>query len=99
MQDVSEQNGEEMAKTFTYTVKTPPRELLVVIKEKLKIQPDIKFSGDENSGQMKGKGFEGKYSITESSSETEVSLTIDKKPWPIPWGLIKSKIDAEAKNW
>lgn len=88
-----------MAKTFTYTVKTEPKKLLSVIKEKLKNQPDIKFSGDEKSGQMKGKGFEGKYRITESSAGTEVSLTIDKKPWPIPWGLIESKIDSEAKNW
>lgn len=87
-----------MAKTFTYTVKTKPKELLSVIKEKLKNQPDIKFSGDEKSGQMKEKGFDRKYSMSVSSKGTEISLTIEKKP-PIPWFLIKSKIESEAKKW
>ena len=88
-----------MGKTFSYTVKTKPRVLLGVIKERLKNQPDIKFSGDEQSGHMKGKGFEGKYNFSESSKGTEVFLSIGKKPWPIPWSRIKAKIDSEAKNW
>ncbi len=60
---------------------------------------DIEFSDDEKSGQVKGKGFEGTYKMSETASCTELSLTFTKKPFIIPWGVIESKMNAETKNW
>ncbi len=86
-----------MAKQFTYMVKTPAKDLVRVIEEKL--QGQMVLTGDEKSGKMEGKGFKGRYQIEELEKGTKVSLIIDQKPWMISWVLIQSKMDAMARTW
>jgi hypothetical protein len=88
-----------MAETFSYTVKTKPEDLLQTLKGKLRGHDQIVFTGDETSGHMKGRGFEGSYSMSRTPSGTEIALTISKKPFIIPWSIIESKLDEEARNW
>ncbi|MBM4201169.1 MAG: hypothetical protein FJ189_07770 [Gammaproteobacteria bacterium] len=46
------------------------------------------FSGNETAGQFAGKGLQGSYRI----DGTQISITIDKKPLILPWGVIESSI-------
>ena len=88
-----------MAKTFRHAIKTKPVDVIAYIKDKLANTPEIQFEGNEESGHVKGKGYEGKYSMNENLSGTVVEITIVKKPFIHPWFAIKSKIEDVAKKW
>lgn len=90
-----------MAKTFTYTVKSEPKAILEKLKEMLKEHPDVPLEGNEETGRLtkRFKGFEGSYKLTKIETGTKVEITIDRRHPLAPWGLIKSKMDAEAKKW
>ena len=88
-----------MARSFTFTVKTKSMELIRILEEKLKNIPDIEFRGNESSGLIKGKGFEGTYIMSDTSEGTSITLNITKKPFIIPWITIQNKLDSEVKKW
>ncbi len=88
-----------MSRTFTHTVKSTPAQLLNALKEELAKQGGIRFNGDQSSGTISGKGFAGEYNLTQSSEGTRLTLTITKKPFIVPWGMIESTIEKEAQKW
>ncbi len=88
-----------MSRTFTHTVQSTPSELLNALKEELAKQGGIRFNGDKSSGTISGKGFAGEYSLTQGSDGTRLTLTITKKPFIVPWGMIESAIEKEARKW
>jgi len=98
---VGEQKGNDMGKNFTYTVKSEPKTILAKLKELLKEHPDVPFEGNEKTGRLtkRFKGFEGSYKMKKVTSGTKVEITIDRKHKLATWGMIKSKLDAEGKNW
>ena len=89
-----------MGQTYIYTVKSKLGHVLKKIKTLLKDYPKIPFSVNEKKGNLKKwKGFEANYSIEESSSGTEIRVEITKKPFPIPWSIIKYRLDSETRKW
>ena len=88
-----------MAKQITVTVSKKPKELLSILKSRLKKSGGITFSGDEESGTVLGKGYAGRYRLKKVPSGTEVTITITGKPFLVPWGMIASRIKEEAINW
>ena len=88
-----------MAKIFEYIAKTKPEDLFGILQNRLKGNDEISFAGDESSGHIAGMGFEGRYSMSVSSSGTKVTLEITRKPFIVPWSIIQSKLDSEAMNW
>lgn len=78
-----------MSKAKTYTVvlsKTP--ESVIAKARKTASSNGFDFLGDETEGRFTGKGLHGRYRI----DGAEMSITIDKKPLILPWGLIESSI-------
>ena len=51
---------------------------------------DMKCEGDDRSGSISGKGFHGNYQFQQNS----VIVTIDQKPWIVPWALAEKEISA-----
>jgi len=88
-----------MAKEYSYTIDTEPEEVFEVLKGKIADADGIELKGDSSSGTLKGKGFEGSYTMRIVNGKNEVSLKIDKKPFIVPWSMIESKIDSEVKKW
>jgi len=83
-----------MAKTYTYQINTDPEELLATARQ-MSAENGISFEGDAVSGRVEGKGFAGQYAIDDS----QISLSIDKKPAFVPWSLIENKLEEEVKKW
>lgn len=87
-----------MGKAFSYTFKCRSADLFKLLEKEIHSQ-GIKFEGDEKSGHMKGKGFEVEYNMSESSSGTELSITVNKKPFILPWMGISSMLDLKIREW
>lgn len=51
---------------------------------------DMKCEGDASSGCISGKGFHCKYQFQNDS----VLVTLEKKPWVVPWSLAEKEIAA-----
>jgi hypothetical protein len=88
-----------MSRTFTHTVQSTPAQLLNALRSELSKQSGLEFQGDEHSGRLSGKGFAGSYELTRESTGTRISLTITKKPFIVPWGMIESAIEKEIRKW
>lgn len=50
----------------------------------------MKCEGDASSGCISGKGFHCKYQFQNDS----VLVTLEKKPWVVPWSLAEKEIAA-----
>ncbi len=87
-----------MSKTFNYKVNTAAKELFNNLKAELSKHGGIDFNGDENSGRISGKGFAGSYELTPGSDGTSLSITISKKPFYAPWGMIESGIRDQVRK-
>jgi len=88
-----------MAKEYSYAIKTKPEDVFKILQDKIRESGGIELKGDSQSGTLKGKGFQGSYTMQMMNGKNEVTLKIDKKPIIVPWSLIESKIESEVKKW
>ena len=76
-----------MPRTFKFTLSIDASEVVAEAK-KVARENGANFSGNERYGTFSGRGVEGKYQIQDNFAE----VTIDKKPFFVPWGLVERKV-------
>lgn len=76
-----------MAKTFTIEVKGDPKALVRKAENTARAN-GASLSGDEHSGRFSGGGVEGRY----ERSGTQLTITIESKPFLVSWSLVESRI-------
>ena len=78
-----------MSKVFEFKL-SGDKDIVLKRLRMLAQEHDMKCDGDDNSGSISGKGFLGNYQFQQNS----VIVTIDQKPWIVPWGLAEKEISA-----
>lgn len=82
-----------MAKEYTFKFKSEPEAVISKYKELAK-KNNVDFSGDATGGKFSVMGVEGQYAIQAvPAQENLLTITIDKKPMLIPWGLVDKTIN------
>jgi hypothetical protein len=76
-----------MSKSFSVPF-TGDTSSLLERTRKIAADNGAQVTGDTNKGTFSGRGVEGSYTI----SGNTVTVTIDKKPVILPWGLVESQI-------
>ena len=77
---------------ITYTLNITPAEALDLIEELVGEVDHIDWEGNEDGGEASGMGFAGHYTTKACADGSKLKITIDKKPFLVPAGLIKSKV-------
>ena len=73
-----------MAEIIEVKVQGDPEQWLAKAK-KAAAEKGVALRGDAGSGTFAGKGFEGSYRLSGGT----LALRIDKKPFFLPWGMVK----------
>jgi hypothetical protein len=83
-----EKRSLKIAKTFSISFTGDPASLLADAHASAQ-QNDVQFIGDTQRGSFSGQGIEGSYEI----SGNIVNVTIDKKPFFVPWALVEAQLE------
>jgi hypothetical protein len=78
-----------MSKVFEFKLNSD-RDVVLKRMRKLAQEHEMKCEGDDNSGVISGKGFQGRYEFQQGS----VIVTLETKPWIVPWPLAEKEIAA-----
>lgn len=84
---------------IAYTLNITPVEALNLISALVEEVDYLNWKGNENGGEASGKGFAGRYTTKACSSGSKLQITIDKKPFLVPSGLITSKLTNALKEY
>lgn len=87
-----------MERTLKYSLRTTPGEILEIARSRIEDYPSARIQGDNEKGIFLARGFRVDYSMKPGGSGTELILTFTKKP-PLPWTIVRSYLDREAKKW
>lgn len=87
-----------MERTLSYLLRTAPDEILEIARSRIEDHPSASIVGDSESGTFVSRGLEVDYSMKPGSGGTELKLEFTRKPL-LPWTLIRSYLDREAKKW
>lgn len=78
-----------MSKVFEFKL-NGARDSILKRLQTLAQEHGMKCEGDDNSGCISGKGFHGQYQFQQDI----VIVTLEKKPWVVPWSLAEKEIAA-----
>jgi hypothetical protein len=87
-----------MTRTLRYRLRATPEEILDIAASRLEERPGAVLAGDARRGTLKTRSFSVSYAMEPSHGETELTITLTRKP-PVPWVLIKTYLDKEAGKW
>lgn len=77
-----------MSRTFTAAIGSAPAELVLSKAKKVALEHGATILGDTYSGGLSAGGVEGKYEVIGNT----VFITINKKPFFVPWGTVEKKV-------
>ncbi len=78
-------------KSFTYQLSNGREEFVDRIRPRL-TAAGIQLSGDNDQGAFSGRGFKGKYSL---SDDGHIYLEISEKPFLLPWFVISDYLQEQ----
>lgn len=87
-----------MNRTLRYRLQAAPGEILEIAKSRTEDYPSTGILGNTEEGVFLARGFQVDYSMKPDNGGTELVLEFTKKP-PLPWTLVRSFLDREAKKW
>lgn len=76
-----------MASKFTYRVKSDPKTIFKMIKERIEV------SGNDKAGVIKKSGVKLRYTMNQTKSGTTLTAEILSKPFYISNGKVESELD------
>lgn len=87
-----------MERTLNYILRTTPSEILEIARNRIEDYPSAEIDGNLERGTLLARGIKVEYCMEQAGKGTRLKLTFRKKP-PVPWTLVKSYLDREARKW
>lgn len=87
-----------MEKILNYRLSIPPDRALAIARDRIIDHPGISIDGDLGKGVVRWRGLRVNYTMKPENGGAELVLEFTRKP-PVPWKVLKTIVDNEARKW